>query len=428
MNAIVRLLEKTNSIERSTYIWNAISATSLAMQSPVILAVMSRTNGMRDAGIFSIAIAVANLMMYVGQYGLRRFQASDVREQFSFEEYHGMRVFTCALLVIASLGYCMFSRAYRGYASDKAIAIFMICMLKMLQAYSDVYHGNMQQKGRFDVAAKATAIRYIAEIIIFCGMLIATHNFIISATVTVVLSVILMILLSVNAGSHYCDSIKPVFRAAAIRGLLIEGFPLFVSMFLNTYVGNAPKYAIDSYLNDDVQAVFGYLFMPAFVVQITAQFIFNPVITSYAHLWTKHTEESYREFSRRIKKMCVVVLALTVLGLIVAATIGIPVLSAVFGTDLSAYRHELCIIMLGGGLLAYATYFSTVIAIIRVQKSLMLCYGVVSVMSLILSGLFVKPFGIYGAAWLYVLLMGVLALSLCIAMRIRLEQEKRLYV
>ncbi|MBP3895320.1 MAG: hypothetical protein J6D07_02515, partial [Mogibacterium sp.] len=62
MEEIVRQLQKTNNIERSTYIWNAVSATMLAMQSPIILAVMTRTNGAVDAGIFSIAIAIANLM------------------------------------------------------------------------------------------------------------------------------------------------------------------------------------------------------------------------------------------------------------------------------------------------------------------------------------------------------------------------------
>lgn len=424
MEAIVRHLEKTRNIERSTYIWNAVSATMLAMQSPVILAVMTRTNGTKDAGIFSIAIAVANLMMYVGQYGLRRFQASDVKEEFSFEEYHGMRIITCALLIIASAAYCLFGLFFRNYSWDKTTAIFLICMLKMMQAYSDVYHGNMQQKGRLDVAAKATAIRYTAEIVIFCAMLIATHRLITSAATCVISSAILMVMLSVNAGRFYCKSMRPAFRTAAIRGLAIEGFPLFVSMFLNTYVGNAPKYAIDIYLNDDVQALFSYLFMPAFVVQIVAQFIFNPVITAYAYLWTDHNERSYKRFINKVKKMCVLIIALAVLGLIVAATIGIPVLSLVFGVDLSPYRRELCIIMLGGGMLAFATYFSTIIAIIRVQKSLIACYGIVSILSLVLSGSFVRPLGIRGAAWLYVLLMAVLAISLFIAMMSKLRAER----
>lgn len=424
-NWIVRLLEKTNNVNRSTYIWNAFSATMLAMQSPVILAVMNRTNGTSDAGIFSIAIAIANLMMYVGQYGIRRFQASDVNEQFSFEEYHGMRIITCSMLVLASLGYCTFGYFARGYSVTKFTAIFMICMLKMIQAYSDVYHGNLQQKGRFDVAAKATAFRYTAEIVILSLMLIVTHDLVLSSAVCVGSSIVLMMLTSINAGRFYCNSLKPDFNKAAIRGLAIEGFPLFISMFLNTYVGNAPKYAIDAYLTDDIQTIFSCIFMPAFVVQIVAQFIFNPVITAYARLWIDHRIESFDRFTGRLRRMCLVVLGLTALGLAVAATIGIPVLSFVFGIDLSDYRKELCIIMLGGGMLAYATYFSTVIAIIRIQRSLIICYGVVSALALALSGVFVKNGGIQGASWFYVLLMAVLAVSLLIAMVIRLRQERK---
>lgn len=425
LDAIVRHLEKTKNIDRSTYIWNTVSATVLAMQGPVIQAVVSRTNGQEDLGIFAIAFSVATLMMYVGQYGIRRFQASDVNEQFSFEEYHGMRIITCIALVIASLAYCVYGRVFNGYSDTKFAVIFMVCMLKMIMAYSDVYHGNMQQKGRFDVAAKATAIRYTAELIIFCVMLIVTHDLLLSAIVTVSCSVVMMVLLSMNAGRHYCATLKPAFRKPALRGLLIEGFPLFVSMFLNTYVSNAPRYAIDAYLNDDIQAVFSCIFMPVFVVQVVGQFIFNPLITSYAHMWNQKNKRSYDALIKKIKKMCLAVVGLALLGLLVAATIGIPVLSAVFGLNLTDYKKELCIIMLGGGPLAFSVYFSTIIAIIRAQKSLIFCYGGVSLMSLAVSKYFVQGHGITGASWMYVMLMSVLALSLFIAMYMRLTKERK---
>ena len=425
LDAIVKRLEKTNNIDRSTYIWNTVSATVLAMQGPVLQAVVSRTNGATDLGIISIAFSVATLMMYVGQYGIRRFQASDVREEFSFEEYHGMRIITCMGLVIASLAYCLYGLAFNGYSDLKFGVIFMVCMLKMIMAYSDVYHGNMQQKGRFDVAAKATAIRYTAELIIFCAMLVLTRKLLLSAVVCVSSSVVMMGLLSMNAGRHYCKTLKPAFRKSALKSLFIEGFPLFISMFLNTYVSNAPRYAIDAYLNDDVQAVFSCIFMPVFVVQVVAQFIFNPVIASYAHLWLEKTKESYNAFIDRIKRMCVAVLGLEVLALVIAATIGIPVLSAVFGLDLSDYKKELLIVMIGGAPLAYSVYFSTVIAIIRAQKSLIACYGVTSIMAILISKSFVAKGGVTGAAWMYVLLMGVLAVLLFISMSIKLTDEKK---
>ena len=427
LDSIYGVLKKTDNIARSTYIWNTVSAMMLALQGPVLQAVVSRTNGATDFGIISIAFSTATLSMYVGQYGLRRFQSSDVNEQFSFEEYHGMRVVTCSLLVVASLGVCFYGQLFKGYSLMKFGVVFTICMLKMIAAYSDVYHGNMQQKGRFDVASKATAIRYTAEIIIFCAAVVITHDILIASVICVGCSAIMMVMLSVNAGSHYCRTLKPVFKKSAIRGLFIEGFPLFIGMFLNTYVSNAPRYAIDAYLTDDVQAVFSSIFMPVFVVQVASQFIFNPLITSYAHMWNKKTKASYEAFVKRIYKMSAIVVGLAVLALVIAATIGIPVLSAIFSLDLSGYKKELCIIMLGGGPLAFSVYFNTVIAIIRAHRSLIVCYGGTSLLALALSGIFVKGYGITGAAWMYVLLMTVLASSLLVVMIIRLRKEKALY-
>ena len=428
LDSIARFLEKSNNVERSAYIWNTLSATMLAMEGPLILAVVSRTNNATDLGILSIAFSIANLMMYVGQYGLRRYQASDIKEKFSFGEYHGMRIVTCALLVIASLAYCIYGRAFIGYSAVKFAVILIICMLKMLVAYSDVFHGNMQQKGRLDVASKSTTIRYTAEIIIFSGMLMQTHDLLLSAAVCTLSSAVIMVLLSMNACRDYCDSLRPIFEKSAIDGLFVEGFPLFIGMFLNTYVSNAPRYAIDAFLTDDIQAIFTCIFMPVFVVQIGAQFIFYPLITSYAQLWNEETRAAYDEFVKRIYKMSILVIGLAALGLLVAATIGIPVLSAIFKLDLTDYKRDLCIIMLGGAPLAFSVYFSTIIIIIREQKSLLACYGSVSVMALILSRTLVKGYGISGASWMYMILMSMLALTLLVAIWRRVHKEKKALV
>lgn len=413
LNAIVKLLEKTNNIKRSSYFWNAFSAVMLAMQSPVILMVMNRTNGTLDAGVFSIAIAVANLMMYVGQYGLRKYQSSDVTEEYTFREYHGMRVVTCIVMVIACLVYCVYGSVFRNYSGEKFAVVYLVCMLKLFQAYSDVYHGHMQQKGRLDVATKCSTIRYAIEIIVYCGVLIATHNLIVSTVACVAASLIVLLLTTINAGRFYVDTMKPAFPIDKLKALAIDGFPLFVSMFLNMYVGNAPKYAIDACLTDDVQAIFNMIFMPAFVIQLIAHFIFNPILTTYAELWVDETDSSLPKLFKLVKRQIWLVVGLLVLAELVAATIGRPILSWWFGEDLSAYKLELCVIMFGGAMLAYSVYFSTIIAIIRVQKSLILCYGAVSLLSLLVSGTLVTKYGMIGASALYAILMTILAASLC---------------
>ena len=418
---IVELLEKTNNVKRSAYVWNAINAILSACQCPVVLMFITRLSGMRDAGIFSIAFAVSSLMLYIGLYGLRRFQASDINEEFKFADYNGMRFITCGAMMLASLGYCAYGCAFNGYSMNKAVIVFLVCILKLVQAYTDVIHGNMQQKGRLDVATKCSAGRYVLEVAAIIVTMFITGDLLISCAVSAAVSVIVMMLTSVAAGRKYCDTFVPRFGRTEIKTLLIDGFPLFASLFLNMYISNAPKYAIDAYLTEEIQAVYNLIFMPAFMVMLLSNFIFNPIIKSYAELWLSDDTAKHNELKRRIRMQLLVVLGLTALGLAVAATIGIPVLGLIFGTDLSDYKKELCIVMIGGGALAYAQYFSTVITIIREQKSMIVCYGIAAAAAYALSGILVKSNGIMGAAVMYSIIMVVLAVLLAIITFVKLH-------
>lgn len=423
MKAIVKFLEKTNNIKRSSYTWNALNAIISALQNPVILLVITRTNGVYDAGVFSIAFAIATLMLYVGLYGLRRFQSSDLDEKYSFSEYHGMRILTCSMMIFVSIIYCIYGMIFTGYSMEKALVIFMICIVKVCQAYSDVYHGCMQQKGRLDVATKSSSIRYGLEMAAYAAMLVITRNLLLSTAAFMAASIAGLIFTSVNAGGNYC-TYRPSFNRTKIKALAIEGFPLFASLFLNMYISNAPKYAIDAFLTEDIQAIYNMVFMPAFVVMLIANFIFNPILTTYAELWLESTRESIAKLKKQIRKQMLFILLLTVMGLAIAATIGIPVLSVIFGVDLTGYKMELCIVMLGGGALAYATYFSTVITVIRLQKTLIVCYGIIALAAKLLSKFFVLGYGIAGAAGMYAFLMTILALILFIIITWGMKYEK----
>lgn len=421
--AIVRLLEKTDNIPRSTYIWNAVNALVLAMQTPIVMAVATRTNGEADAGIFSIAIAEANLMYFLGQYGLRRYQSSDIKEDFKFKEYHAMRFITCAAMVLGCLAYCIFGSLQRDYSTKKFLIIFIICLIKTIMAYADVLHGHLHQKGRLDVAGKAATIRYVAELIVYIVGLVLTRNLLLTVSVCLGVSFVVLMYTSYNATEEYTDTMKPYISREKFRLLLIEGFPLFVGMFLNMYISNAPKYAIDAHLNDEIQAIYNMIFLPTYVVQMVTQFIFNPVLTIYAELWLSHDKEKFKRFLKMIRNMCFEVLGLAILAIVVAATFGIPVLSIIFGTDLSNYKTELCVIMFAGGMLGYSIYFNMLIAVTRAQKPLIYCYGLVALMAKFMSGYFVRTHGILGAAVLYAVLMTILTLGLLVVVVLPLKKE-----
>lgn len=417
--SIKKLLTETNNITRSSYVWNTINACVSAMVSPVLTIVLTRVNGLEDAGIYSIAFAVANLLLYLGQYGFRRFQSSDVTERYSFPEYYGIRIITCASMMIAALAYCVYGSAVKGYSAEKFAVIMLICGVKLIQAFSDVIHGRMQQLGRLDVATKASCFRYVCEIVSFCLTVVLTHNLVLASLVCVIVSIVVFIITSYNVGKDYCDY-RPSFEPGAMKRLMIEGFPLFLSLFLNMYISNAPKYAIDAYLNEEVQALYGLVFMPAYVISLVAHFIFNPILKSYAEVWN---EGRIKRFRFLVLRQCGVITGLTVLALIVAATIAVPILSWLYGVDISGYKTELYVVVIGGGMLAFSVFFNTVITIIRMHKTLLYTYGATALAALLLSKYFVVNYGIMGAVAMYAVLMTMLSAVLAVITFLRIKKE-----
>ena len=226
---------------------------------------------------------------------------------------------------------------------------------------------------------------------------------------------------SVNVATNYC-SLRPRFQRQQMKSLALVGLPLFLSYFLSMYVGNAPKYAIDAYLSDEIQAYYNFIFMPAFAVQLLANFIFNPILTTYAHMWA---ERKFKTFRKAILRQLVVVAGITAAGLAVAATIGIPILSIIFGVDLGAFKGELCVVMIGGGMLAYVTFFTTVITIICHQNLLLIGYGAVAIAAKLFAKPLVLQFQMMGAASLYALLMACLALFFAVIMVVKIRSDKK---
>lgn len=414
-------LKSAKNIERSSYAWNTVNAMLSAGESPIMTLVLTRSQGVYDAGIFSIAYAVATLLLYVGQYGFRKFQSSDIREKYSFSEYYGIRIITCGVMMLAALTYCIFGMICRGYSWDKFVVILLVNALKCVQAFTDVVHGRMQQLGRLDVATKASSFRYLMEMVSFAVAYLVTRNLVVAMGFCVLVSVLIGMVTSMNVARDFCQ-LRPTFHLGRMWAMLVEGFPLFLSLFLNMYLSNAPKYAIDAYLTEEIQATYNIIFMPAFVVQLVVHFIFNPILTSYAKIWAKG---EIRRFKKLIQRQMLIVLGLTLLGLAVAATIGIPVLSWVFGMNLTGHRRELIIVMLGGGMLAYSVFFNTVITIVRMHRTLIFSYGAAAVAAFALSGVFVRNYGMLGATVLYAIIMTILTAILGVILWIKIRKESR---
>lgn len=405
---------KTASQIKQDYIWNTVAGLINAAEAVIMSMIVTRITGLSDAGMLTIAFAVGNLMMTVGKFGVRNYQVTDIENKFSFFVYLKTRLLTVLLMIFAVCGYLLYAAVWLEYDRNKIIIIFMVCMIYAVEAIEDVFWGYYQRRNRMDAGAKLFCFRWMAILIVFPVVLLISGNLGLTLMVCLVISVAVFGVMLWTSYGMICQKEDKAISLSIqrkdiseIRQLLRGVFSLFGISFLSFYVNNAPKYAIDACLTDEIQACYGFVAMPVFVIGLLNNFVYQPTLVPMAVEWE---QQQQRQFIHRICRQLGMIAAISAVCLIGAYAAGIPVLSWLYNTELAEYKRELMILMAAGGFLAVSGYLSVVLTIMRCQKTLLWPYGLISLIAALgLRGI-VLCYGTVGAAVCYLTLMAALCL------------------
>jgi O-antigen/teichoic acid export membrane protein len=317
-----------------------------------------------------------------------------------------------------------------GYSLEKTAIIGMMCIFKFVDVVEDLYVALYQRYGRLDVGAKCMTLRLILTLIVFAGLTAVTRDLLLSLSISTLFSIgILIWFLSMTysefrvCGESESAQGKERSPFKIQISLLWVCAPLFVGTFLQFYLGNAPRYAIDSVLNDNAQAQFGFLYMPNFVIVLFSGFIFTPIIKAISEMWY---ENKIGKFRSVILKQMLFILIISLVCIGVGYCIGIPVLGFLYNTDLSAFRMEFIILLIGGGFFAATSFFAVILTIIRCQKDIMIGYAVASVCAFLLLGPAIQSRGIMGAAIIYFVLSAGVTVFFWIVVWVQVRRRSRL--
>lgn len=412
---------KNRSSSNYNFVWNTMAGLVNASEAVILLMVATRTNGLEDAGILTIAFAIGNLMMTIGRYGVRNYQVTDVEEQLPFSAYFTHRICTVLLMESVTGVYLIYSCFFNDYSAYKCLTILLVCAIYMAESMEDVFWGLYQKNGRIDIGAKIFIGRWGLHLIITSAGLLFTHKLVLSLFWGFLAGALVSILANRNIASEYYKG--KFFQWGGVAHIFYSCFPLFVVAFLTNYVSNAPKYAIDKYMSETDQACYGYIAMPVFVVMLFGSFVYQPILTDFADEWKEKKMQALRS---RILKIVFIVISLTVVCFVGAYLCGIPILSVLYATDLTSYKKELLILMVAGGGLGLVTFESTLLTVIRKQNITMSGYILIALLAKILFGYIVRMRGLLGAAELYAALMWMLSLFYggCICWQVKKSQER----
>ncbi len=166
--------------------------------------------------------------------------------------------------------------------------------------------------------------------------------------------------------------------------------------------------------------------MPVFVIGLLNNFAFQPILTT---MTICYEENDIKKFETFFWRQIIFIIFITVLALLGSFFLGIPILSLLYNCDLSLFRLDLLILMLGGGLLALVGFFTTIITLMRNQKIILIGYIIVGFLALFSSNFIVYRYQLRGASILYLFLILILTLffSSFLLFRIR-KWKENIYV
>lgn len=415
------LFGNNNNIVRKSVLWNMIASVINGLEAVIILAVATRTIGIEKTGIYTISFTIANLAMCIGKYGVRNYQVTDVKDEYSFREYLHSRYISLGIMAISCLLYCGINIFIHNYGMEKAGIVLLICGLYGLEAFEDVYLAGLQHNGRLDVGAKMFSVRWTIVLTVWTVMLFVTHNAILSVLVAFIIGLLSLIILVLSVRKE-ADNTNSSFDVRKIGNLFRECLPLCIVAVLAIFLPNAGRYVIDLRLNDEMQAYFGYIAMPIFVIDLLCFVIFQPLMVKLSELWT---EKKTKEFILMGFKMFIAVLCISVVAIIAAYFIGIPVLSLLYSVNLTEYKPPFMILMIGGIYLAYIGLYSSLLTVMRKQNRLMVCYLIISI--IISIAFFIMPeVDFESVCMVNTLSIGLLSVSLLFCVLFEFVKRERL--
>lgn len=394
------IIGKKAPSDKKLFLWNMIGSSIYALASLILTYMTIRVIGDKEGGVFAIALTLAQMFIYVAYYEMRNYQVTDAKNKYEFKNYHAVKIVNCFAMMAIVLIYCLIKK----YDIYKYVIVVLVCLYRMLDGYADVYEAEFHAKNRLDLAGKSMAFRTLISVGLYFVVLIVSHNLlfaILAAIISGLFGIWMFNIWIFGCVGKICVS----FERDKFWGILKDCFPLFLGMFLWTYLLSASRIAVDDVMSSEYQSYYQVLFLPVSVINLLAGFLIRP---SLIELTEFHDNGKKKLFWKKIIRMLVLLIGFTLICMLGAYLLGIPVLNILVGCDLSSYRGLFVFLILAGGFNAVAYLLYYVLTIFRNGKSILAGYIVASVVAYFISPLMVRKMELWGAGLSYLISILVL--------------------
>ena len=320
------------------FIWNSLGTGINSFNSLFFLIIVTRINGIESAGIFSIAYATATILYTLAMYSGRLCQVTDIENKIKDKDYILNRALTCFIMIFGATCFLLIKQ----YSGFKTTIFALLAIFKGIEAFSDILYGVMQKNGLLYKSGMSLSLKGFVGIALFLVVDLITKDLRLACFSVIIINVLVLLVYDYLLITKKLIDNSSKLNYQNILSILKSEFFVFFNSFAGIYILNAPKYAIDGFLTEDIQAIYGYIMMPATVMTLFTQFIVMPFLGKLKEMFESKDFEKINKTTFNIK---LVVIGFGGFAVLAAFLLGPEVLGLVYGVDLKPYRMNLCVII-----------------------------------------------------------------------------------
>ena len=385
-----------NSNLKKNAFWNTLGVTINSFNSLFFLVIINRINGVDTAGIFSFSFSIACLLYIIGIYQGRIYQVSDTTNKISNREYFVHKVIQIIIMMIVSFVFILF----HAYSLEKNLVVVILCLYKAIEAFDETLFAYLQKNDELYIVGKSYFFRSIVGLVCFSIVDYFPQNFVSSCIFLALNSILFFLFSDIRKSYKYITGKKLCWEHIAY--LYKDGFSVFAFSFLAVYIVNIPKYILDYFMSSSFQTIFGIIVMPGTVVSLCGQYIIAPALNKIVKAYE---QKEYNLFRQLVLKISALLLIAGALIEVIAYLFGIPVLSVIYAIDLSNYKFDLLVIIVGAICYALAGIISTALITMRKNNIQLVIYLLDSLIGMVSCYFLIKNYGIHGATIGYFITM-----------------------
>ncbi|WP_281939387.1 lipopolysaccharide biosynthesis protein [Micromonospora sp. AKA38] len=382
-------------------LWAMLGLAVASVAQWAVITLLARFGTPHMVGQYAFGLAVSAPVMLVAGLGLRTVLVTETQGRFDFDDYLRLGV------VAALVGLVPLTLIAGVRGSADGVIIMLVGLAKAIDGIGEIYFGFFQRRLLIRTISVAMMVNSVLTLLLMGGLLLLTGNAAWATLGSVIGSTIGSIAYSRRAARRLTGPSVPGTGGKAWRHsrlLLVIAFPVGLSVGLNSFTTNIPRYILERQQGTAALGIFAALSYVVLAANTFFSAVSQTVLPRMAQL---HQGGHHRRLAALTGRLVLACLVLGACACLVAAVVGGPALRLLYGAEYAGYTGVLVVLTVAVAFSGTLFFINTALLAARRFGNQLTASVAMLGLNMAVSVLLVPAYGLVGAAWTVVVALGV---------------------